>query len=479
MRKDARVEAMSSSRNQALAAGVAFVVLAAAPQLAGDGQGGTTGGADAKGAKGTLTVELEGGQGDDGSPYRLPVDGPGPAPTETAEATLRDASGRHTGEVAPVDDCGNAVARTAFDRGETPWCLELRSIDAGHELTGTVAADGNELALTVRRRDGFWGPPLGVLVGGLLAGLAAATVPPWLRGRVRPLVLERLLDANEAADAAEQVTGLREWAEDRVAEGDDQDAVIEKVDWVVEHGPALARRVRSRLDRELAPMAPEDQHPLVSASRAQAATPTHEVGDFYDEDARVPHPAQQLAEALPRLTAIRAELDGQERALDGIAPSPEKTTAGKRLGATQAKLDGVATPAELEGMGSHLDALKDAMHEARAAAERRRIGPVSAGLEAADSVPWAPRGAVLSGIVTPTTVAGRRGQAIVMTVLVALVALAFASVTLYHAGYHAKPLFHSWGDYLELFSAAAAAGAAGTLLTLIGYWRPGSSADAA
>jgi hypothetical protein len=188
---------------RSVGAGVAVVVLAALPLVVSPSKA-----EEPTTAAGTLTIELSGDAGGV-DPYVIEVAGPSPAPVRVG--TLRDASGRYIATVAPQP--GTCVAdsqRVAFPDEHTPWCLQLTSVRAGHELVGTVTNDrGDKLTLTVNRRDGFVPRPLAVLLLGLTAGVLVALVPRWLRAVVRWLVLNRMIDQGGSGPAERRIKGLR------------------------------------------------------------------------------------------------------------------------------------------------------------------------------------------------------------------------------------------------------------------------------
>jgi hypothetical protein len=91
------------------------------------------------------------------------------------------------------------------------------------------------------------------------------------------------------------------------------------------------------------------------------------------------------------------------------------------------------------------------------------------------AIPWAPRDTLrraAAALTGPSAIATRSGIAVFLCSLVAVVALAYAGVAVSQAAYASKPLFHSFGDYVTLFSAALASSAAATVLGIVAYWRP-------
>lgn len=59
-----------------------------------------------------------------------------------------------------------------------------------------------------------------------------------------------------------------------------------------------------------------------------------------------------------------------------------------------------------------------------------------------------------------------------LTGIALVITLAFAGATVLKAVYYTNATFSSGWDYFTLFSAALASGAAASVLSLVGYWRP-------
>lgn len=426
-------------------------------------------------AQGALTVEMAGTRGSVTQPDVIEVRGLGIAPTRAS--TLRDVTGLHTGRAIPLSTpCKPDSRPVAFATGSTPWCVQLSGIAAGHELSGSVKnADGNTLTLTVRRRDAFWWGPAMVLVAGLLVGLLAIAIPARLRRRVRELVLERLLAANDRAAGRAHIDGLRDWVHKRRADGQDIETIIAAVDRVLTYGPDLAKLARAHLSAALvaAQSAVELPPPLEARATALATHESPSIGEFYADDGSKlkVHSADTLATAVTRAAEIGGELAAAQ---SSIAELPENLAKAAReaFATAQARYVALATPEQVGQMDDCLQTLEDEIARARSAAP----GPVglvrtSRGVSAARPATRGPIETVSEPAGGVATLGGRTYAALFATALVALLAISYASVSIWSAAYDSKPLFHGFGDYLTLFSAALGSSAAGSVLALVGYWQ--------
>ncbi len=427
-----------------------------------------------QGKRGALTVDLTGTQGAT-SPYFIKLRGP--AGVSMRPVTLLDAGGEHTGTARAIAGaCTPNSTQIAFPRSRSWWCLELENIAAGHELTGVVRSQGEAtLVLTVRRRDACLLPLL-VLFAGLLAGLLAAFVPAWLRPRVRRNVLERMVAGNrDDSDMHKRIEGLEGWVSTRRARGEDDDSLIADISWTIEYGPAVVSPARAALAREISAVGSSGELPpsLLADAEAIASSP-HRISDFYADDGSrlTPHPAELWAVALHRAWEIREEIAQREAAIDGLFPDAEPTSAEAEargaLAVAQERFSALREPRDIGHMDSCLEALANAV----ARAEILATGPERAA--APPALELALRGAIET-ITEPRrslgTLAGRTFRAMFATAIALIVVLAYASFAIMYAVYIPNPLFHSFGDYLTLFSAALGSGAVATALALLGYWR--------
>jgi hypothetical protein len=470
---------MTPAPTRALGASAAIVVLVALPLII----------APAKEdkptpVKGALTVELSGDQGA-AHPYPIKTSGPEPAPTESA--TLRNATGEHTGMATPVGGrCASASSRVAFPGDEvTEWCVELEKIAPGHELTGTLTAGANELALTVHRRDGFWMGPALVLLGGFAAGFAVALVPRWLRGLVRWIVLMRMVTDNERRTSeAEKIVGLQDWVAGRKLQGDTRESLIAAVHRVISSGPARAAAARQRLKQAIEALHALKDHELVKAAGPIANAAGNKITDFFSGgEERKQHPADDWAAALGALADYRADLDDLQRAMGNIEPDL-RGPSQRELDAAEEAFKQVKAPDDLTTMAAPLDAVRVAINHGLAETNARiRHRRAADGETVAPTAPQPHRIALETLIPLGLSAGTLTGWALIAQTATAIlvgIALVYAFFTIKQAGYDAKPLFHADSDYLALFSAALASGAAATILGLVGSWRPvpGEDADA-
>jgi|GEM_PF-2900345 hypothetical protein len=456
----------------------AVVVLAGLPALIGSSAPAPSAAPAQPAAQAALAVELSGAQGSRSQPYVIELRAPGVPPTRAA--ILRDATGQHTGEAIPVTGpCRPNSTPVAFETGEAAWCLRLQDVAVGHELSGTVQdLSGNALTLTVRRRDSFWLVPAVVLLCGLLVGLLAALVPAWLRGHVRGLVLERLLAANDTAQEGARIDGLRDWVVDRERDGQDREAIISAVDRVIAHGPELARlaRVGLSLAIDIAAAGGELPEALKVHAQRRAAPGSPSMDEFYASDgSRLgEHPAALWRRAIERAAEIRDELAGEALAIAQL-PEASRADASGALAAAQERYRRLGSVDQVGRMDDCLDELVAAVGRARAAAAVTPIGLVRTAREPAEVVvELATRGAlemVTEPLRSLRTLEGQTFRALLATGVVIALALGYAAVTIWSAVYDSNPLFHAFGDYLALFSAALGSGAAGTVLALIGNWQ--------
>ena len=209
--------------------------------------------------EGALTVPLAGDEGASAKqPAYVPVRAEGAAPARTQ---LTEPTGRHSAYVASsVGKCTGEPRSIGVppERG-TIWCLRFTSVDLGVTLTGEVSASnpapGSEftkLALTVTRRDAFVPLPLLTIFAGLLVGGLAIIVPAWLFGLVKRVGLSELLERNkDAKPAANRITDLHDWVQDRLRDGKTVDELLDPVGRIVRYGPARAQLARATLKEAL------------------------------------------------------------------------------------------------------------------------------------------------------------------------------------------------------------------------------------
>ena len=426
-----------------------------------------------------LTVQAD----DTHSRTYVHIEAAGAPPTQ--EATLASDDGLESGRAAPAPakKCADVPLRQlAGDAGNMqPWCLELAGLPGHGQVVGTIAGEegkpSTELELTVKRRADFATEgPLLLLVLGLLTGIVVAVAVPWLSARVGGGRLGFVLATNALAPLARRIGGLADWVTARRAAGDTSEALREKIQPVVDHGPAEAAKARAALDASLQgdPLGPA--HPLALAARREARRTDHVIGDFLDAKGdQATHPAATLQAAVTTMKTRKSELDAMqtemERALKPDCHPPEVPAA--RIAWARA-----GHAEDIAGVDEAVTAARKALYlklatddclvagaEKSAASWDRERSFGGLGVPELLSLPGT---RLLSVLVLPWMVA---------TLLCIVVALAFAGVTVALAAYDAKPEYGTWQDDFSLFSAALASGAAGTVVGLLAPW--GASAKAA
>jgi hypothetical protein len=274
--------------------------------------------------------------------------------------------------------------------------------------------------------------------------------------------------------------GLNDWVAERREEGESREALIAAVHQVTSSGPQQASRARQRLAAAILKIPALAQHKLVIAAQAIAKDTTNKMSDFYARgEERKAHPADEWAAAVAQLADYRAELDAQERSIRLISPA-FRQPAKLALATADQRFTDLTEPDDLPTMMPRLDALRDAVDEGlvntrasvRGGADLPGLSP-SAVLQA--------RRSPMEAVIPLGLTAGNLGAWIwiarVLTLLVLVVALAYAFVTIKQSSYETRPLFSGGGDYLTLFAAALASGASATVLALVGNWRPVAAED--
>lgn len=466
---------MTLRGTSALAASAAIVVLAVLPPLVGPQKPQP----EPSPAAAALTIELTGDEGTGDDPYTISFRGPADAPNQSV--TVRDATGDHTGRIAPVTArCRpDAKPHAVFPEQEARWCLTLSDVAIGSELTGAVlGSKASRLDLTVHRRDAFVGWPLASIVAGIVAGVIAALVPIRLRRRVREVVLDRMVRDNKRdPNTKRRIRGLKAWVQTRRRHGDDDDTLIRAVAWATGAGVDDALAARSDLRTALQNSTAGDALPqgFADAARAAADAPV-EIGELYDRDGeRVSSPpANAWTDAVRQAVAIRdrlAELDAQ---IKQLPPDGARQVEAARAIA-RSRYDGLSSADDIPRADDALADLEDAVAAVRPAptgpllaanAPQRLADDVRRQLATLAPKPWSQQ-----------TLAGRIRWAWIATVLVLIVAVAYAIVTVKQATYDVDPLFHGFDACLTTFSAALGAGAAATVLSLLTAWTTSGGED--
>jgi hypothetical protein len=424
--------------------------------------------------EGALTVNLEGGTGESGeSPAFLKVVGPGAQPTKAT--VLNDPTGTDTADVSfPTGgECDDAPPLYAFPAGDE-WCLRLTSVETGREFAGTVTTDAAKLALTVARRDRFWGWPAAFIALGFVAGLLVLIVPRALRS----LTVSALLSNRLASKEAKQIRGLGDWVRHRIDAGDKSADVLRLVDKVLESGLDQASEARATLKDALA-KEPIGAHKYAVKAGAVATATTHDVSDFLTAEGkeRPFHPAAEWKAGLDRLHQAKTDIDEYDGRIKSQLKKECRQVPETHLGEARTTWSEIDAPDEVTRIDSRLEALRTSYENAFSDRDCKAAGVSGAGaplrewlggrLEIADLV--------LTGSGRSLLMSG----AVLLTVMCILAALAFAFFTTKTASYDPKSSFGTSADYFALFSAALGSGAAATVLGLLANWRPEGSAEEA
>jgi hypothetical protein len=413
------------------------------------------------------------------SPTLVHLAANGAAPKTGKPFKLRDKTGLNTATVkaAEAAKCSDTPKRSTAAEGgtaETAWCLQLSDIATGKELSGTIkgaaagTGESTALAMTVTRRDAFWGAPLAIMVLGLLAGVVATLAPRFKKG-VQHLRLARLLSQNRKAAAGTQIEGLDGWVRDRLEEHTAVEDVAGIASGLVHEGPGRAQEARDELAGalEASPLANPDKTQFIPAARAIASEEKLLWSDFITPEGKPKeHPAETWTAALGQMEAHQKELDRQKARIAAL-PESSRATPEKRLREAEFEFAAIDRADGVARMDEPLDALNEAIRSAGA----RAAVPRTAGAEHEEPA--------VRGLVPPKAVEALRGAALpaalsvlaVFLVLLAALVAALAVVPVYFTGYDANPTFDSFKDYFTLGAAALASGAAGSALTVLGYWQ--------
>ena len=450
-----------------------------------------------------LEVQLSGDQGTS-KPKLVRIAAAGIPPAST---TLRSADGTETGQVNSVatTNCAKEKVRdlglAADQSGD--WCLQLSGFTKHSELSGTVtgtATPGSDLAptalaLTVRHRDTFWWGPFLILAAGILVSIGIALALATLVSAIGKGRLGALLAANRVAGPTDQIAGLDEW----VATQKDKDTkdLRDLLAPIVKDGPAKARTARASLATALSQY-PLGQHPLQDAAEQEVARSDHKVTDFLTPDGtqREHHPADEFAAALKTMHDYKENLDQAAANIEQLneqcrnEPDAAMELARKRWAA-------ISDPGAVDSLANYFKEMNDLIDKKVADSDcvkvslSDRVGAVTDFLSGGLTTYTTPRRLRIPRIPEVSRTAPRAlkldkakvwrtllAAGLFGTGLAIVVAVAFATLTVEQATYEANATFGSFSDYFGLFSAALAAGVAGTIAGLLAPWRSGPT-DAA
>ena len=426
-----------------------------------------------------------------------------PGPAFDGTATLVDASGRNqvtVVSVAPEYCVGAERLAIALDQATTAtseWCLKVRGLRPGSEVTGTLSTSAAVLKLKLAVRHNYWfGPALVTL---LALGLAAAGVllgPDRLGGFVRRKRLQAALAKNQQRTSADErgIQGLDQpWVETARRRGVDttSSVFVGSVIDVIDRGPDRANLERSTLKQHLAGSTLPNGHPLRVGAEQEAGTTTYEVSSFLDnKGAAVSHPASEWLSTIKRAEQLQAKLNTLSEWIERLLPTDSAIRDSLRR-----RLDAVRTFFAAVDEGDGLDDIED-LADAVLLAINETVGQQvpreSTGMERAarrHEEAMAPPGVkalelVFSARSMARLAKRRTGGALdpdlwVPTLLASgaiLAAIAFvmtvAAGSVAASSYATNVAFGTPDDYAKLFLAAlASSGVTGVVSTLL-LWRP-------
>jgi hypothetical protein len=424
-----------------------------------------------------LTIRLEGPDGTLADPAYARLTAVGRPPRSTRTSVLRDGEGLHPARIrgAPArarDECRKVPLRATGLEGEEgaqPWCLRLTGMQVGYEVTGDVSGRrvGSEpltvVAVTASRRDAFWGQPLLVFAGGVLAGILAGWFLPALFNKIDRVRLSFKVRGSKIED-------LGTWVEKRRRAGQSAAQVLKEVS-SVDGGPAAATRERRELKSALSG---SSMPPTFAANALEEANRTsHKTSDFLDDNGkRVVHPATSWLAAATRLTQIRAVLNREKERIDELIADCRKEP-GDRLREAEETWNALEKHEDVDRMTPRLTALRTTIENVRARPECQPVR--TAGAEAVEPLPLpglapTPEPLLLRGLPLWLTA----GVAIALSAIVVAIILASAGWTTYDTVYRANNTFGLQRDYINLGLTAFASGAVAGVLGIFSRWGFGS-----
>jgi hypothetical protein len=438
-----------------------------------------------KPAEGSLSIGLsrEEKSGADGAYLRILAKGPFDAPS----TTLLDAAGQSPVEVTEADaaQCDQLDEHRALASGaDREWCLRLDGIADATKVEGSIAASQTSLKLTVSRRTGFLGTPLVLVLLGVLAGIIVILLPPWLKNRIRPRLLNATIKKNDEASSEDAVSGLRDFVDDRRELGDEDDVLLPLVTKVIKRGPNQARAARARLKAALRDV---DGIPARFAESAaeEAGRADNKREDFLDEEAKlVDHPAEKYLDALEELREQNRVLEHLRSEVAAIPDPAARAKASEKVQAADSLLNALVKP---EQVGDVDDALQEIRLAIAAATESgptvkaeilSRLSPVNVAADESIRVRsdrWGPRPRSSGEISRAIRQASPRtsvGPYILVTLAICLLVVAWAILAIEQSVYEPKDAFGTFDDYVALVTAAIGSGAAASVIGFVALFDP-------
>jgi hypothetical protein len=417
-----------------------------------------------------LTLHLTGGSGD----AFVHIAAKGQPKRQTFR--LVDADGLHPALVDRVKKtrCDGARLRLT-GTGTRRWCLHVRPIRTGRQLSGTIKG-GTTLTLTVMRRDGY-GLPILFLFLGFLASVVVPLFSKRLQHFAGELAIARLLEKNEDA-GRDRVVDAPAWAQARLAAGAKQGDVYATLAAVFAKGPAQVRAAREALKQALRQSALPSATTYYGIAEKEADRRDFVMSDFIDDAGK----ARETTKPADLLGGL-VQIDHTYRELEALARTIEATLtpgcAAEPREAVAFALDRLSRIGRAQDVGT-LDEPVDRAHaayDAKYADEACRLD-VRGGVEEliADGVRGRRAGLEVRAVsaldLRHAALAGWTAVGIVLTIIAIATIYAFGGATVWEAVYDPKADFAGFTDYFKLFSAAFASGAAASTLALLAAWRP-------
>jgi hypothetical protein len=457
-----------------------------------------------------LTVLSTGPIGFGTGPAEFPLRIVMPGPAFKGTATLVDSAGLNQTTVrsAPLAYCLPAVRRhIAADSGTagtsaSEWCLRMRGLKPGSQVTGNISTPKIRLKLTLGVRHNYWFGPALVTLAAL--GLAVAGVlllgPDALGGFMRRRRLQAALVGNRQRleKGNKAIQGLdQQWVDKVGRAGVDISSAtfVWSLRDVIKQGPDHADDERETLRKHLGDPALPAKQPLRDAAQREASTPTYQVADFLDDNGtRVPHPASEWLMTIKRAERLRARLDTLDRSLDGMFEQDSRTKdmLKRRLAAARTSFAEVGDADGLDDVDGLADAVLLASNEAvgQAVSAEEVEGLVRAGRDEEEpavtttglaglAILSARRLARLEVRRTSRVLGTERwwptllASGAILAAIVFVMIIAAGSVAV--SSYATNPTFGTTADYVKLFFVALGSSVVTGLVSTILLWSPRST----
>jgi hypothetical protein len=259
----------------------------------------------------------------------------GPAPVATT--TLVDEEGRTTVQ-AVVQELSEPTCRTAPVRdtglGDDRWCLLLRDVRAGSEVTGKLSGARSVVTLKVAARPGLLLPAVVAVLVLLVAAVFVLYTGNLMGERANRLLLRAQL--RRSSDVAK----LPEWVEE-AKDYLTYARMRSLVGWMRERGKQRATRARASLaaaEKDIGADIPPGC-PLRTDARTEAKSVTVVATDLVSFKGEViDHPARQLEDRLRQAEALVEDFNRKVRDLLPKVPAKQKPLAEAKVKSTRDSL---------------------------------------------------------------------------------------------------------------------------------------------